>query len=273
MSIGSLRRCAALALGTASAAVIALAGPAGASTGTAQISPAQAGYTATGAQFKEISAGVYARNPAQYARRVASFGHSVQLWSAGMVVTVGVTASTSGQTVYTPYAAIYNRSTHQVIASNPNARYCKYRVGCFPGIDTLPFGNQLSLRIRYDPATGHLDMFARNPGVGSYGADFDVSFSATVNPQSFTQARVGTDFGRSPWDASYTYTPPASSVKIAGYFGVKLTSYSGHTATLVSWWVHHKLLAQPSGRAPVATPGNLSNGGASCQTWFVPKSA
>ena len=62
-------------------------------------------------------------------------------------------------------------------------------------------------------------------------------------------------------------------MKIAGYFGVKLTSYSGHTATLVSWWVRHKLIAQPPGGAQVATPRNLSNGGASFQTWFVLKSA
>ena len=60
---------------------------------------------------------------------------------------------------------------------------------------------------------------------------------------------------------------------IARYFGVKLTSYSGHTATLVSWWVHHKLIAQPSGRAQVATPHNLYDSGGSFQTFFTPKSA
>jgi hypothetical protein len=65
------------------AVVLAGPGAAGASTGTAQISPDQAGYTATGAQFRHISASVYLRNPAQYAGEVASFGHSVQLWSGG----------------------------------------------------------------------------------------------------------------------------------------------------------------------------------------------
>ena len=49
----------------------------------------------------------------------ARFGYSVQLWSAGRVATVGLRASTSGDT-YTPYATIYDRATHQVIASNPN---------------------------------------------------------------------------------------------------------------------------------------------------------
>ena len=80
----------ALALGAAAAAVVALAVPAGASTGTRWISPEQAGYIATGAQFKTVSTHVYLRNPAQYAGKVASYRHSVQLWSSGLVVTVDV---------------------------------------------------------------------------------------------------------------------------------------------------------------------------------------
>jgi hypothetical protein len=46
------------------------------------------------------------RQPGQYAGQVASFGHSVQLWSSGLVVTLGVTASTSGGGFYTTYATI-----------------------------------------------------------------------------------------------------------------------------------------------------------------------
>jgi hypothetical protein len=124
MSITSrLRWPASLAAGAAAAAVLALAVPAAASTGTAQISPEQAGYTDTGAQFKSITAAVYLRNPTQYASEVASFGDSVQLWSAGLVAVVGVTASTFGSG-YIPYAKIYDRSTHQLLASNPNAFWC-----------------------------------------------------------------------------------------------------------------------------------------------------
>jgi hypothetical protein len=92
---------------------------------------------------------------------------------------------------------------------------------------------------------------------------------------SFTQARVGTEFGGSPWDGSYSYTPPAQRVKVASYTRVYLTSYSGHTATLWSWWVHHKLPAntgQQSGSAWVAIPDDLTDGGASFRTWFVPQS-
>jgi len=42
-----------------------------------------------------------------------------------------------------------------------------------------------------------------------------------------------------------------------------------------SWWVHHKLLAntgQQSGSDWVAIPDDLTDGGASFRTWFVPQS-
>ena len=258
--------------GTAAAAVLTLAVPAGAQTGGVWISPEQAGYTATGAQFKTIRAHVYLRSPVQYAGMVASYGHSAQLWSSGMVVTVGVTASTSGRS-YTPYATIYNRTTHQVIAPNPNAKRCTARDECIPGVgDPFPVALDLSLRIYYDPAAGNVSMAAEVPIPGSGGYSDDVLFSYTVAQQSFTQARVGTEFGTSPWDAAYRYIPPATPVKVARYTRVDLTSYSGHTATLLSWWVHHKLLDNTRQQL-VAVPRDLYNGGESFQTWFMPKSA
>jgi hypothetical protein len=252
MSISSLRWRATLALGAAAAAVLALAVPAGASTGTRWTSPEQAGYIATGAQFKTISTHVYLRNPAQYAGKVASYRYSVQLWSSGLVVTIGLKASTSG-TRYTPYATIYNRSTHQVIASNPNT----------PGFQPFGFGKSCELVINYRPATGYLTMYA------SFGYGPDFSSYYRVSSQSFTQARVGTEFGSSPWDASYSHVrPQAMPLKIAAYNNVRLTSYSGHAATLWSWWVHHKLLAFQSSGDLVAAPSNLKNGGADFQTFL-----
>jgi hypothetical protein len=273
MAITSLRWRAASAFITAAAAaaaVLALAAPVGASTGTAEISPEQAGYTATGAQFKTITATVFMRQPSFYAGQVASFGHSVQLWSSGLVVSLGVTASTSSSRGgYTTYATIYDRSTHQVIASNPNAQWC-YEDHCSPGPANLdPSFHGLTWGISYDPASGQLTM----DGNTVEGVDFSASY--TVTGQSFTQARVGTDFGSTPWDDSYSHTPPAQSTKAATYSNVGLTTYSGHKSTLWAWWVHHPLLAntgQQSGSDWVAIPTDLTNGGANFQTFFVPVS-
>jgi hypothetical protein len=273
MAISSMRWRAASALitlGAAAAAALALAVPAGAVTGTAEISPEQAGYTATGAQFKNVHAAVYLRQPSFYAGQVASFGHSVQLWSSGLVVSLGVTGSTSNKVGnYTTYATIYDRGTHQVIASNPNAQWC-YEDHCSSGPANLdPSFHGLAWGISYDPASGQLTM----GGDTTEGIDFSASY--TVTGQSFTQARVGTDFGGTPWDGSYSYTPPAKAMKAATYSNVGLTTYSGHTSTLWSWWVHHKLLAntgQQSGADWVAVPTDLANSGASFQTFFVPVS-
>jgi hypothetical protein len=275
MAISSLRWRAASALitaGAVAAVVLALAVPAGASTGTTEISPEQAGYTATGAQFKTVTAGVFLRQPGQYAGQVASFGQSVQLWSSGLVVTLGVRASTSGSGGYTTYATIYDRSTHQVIVSNPNAQTCDIHF-CNPGPGTLGAGYGLGLSISYNPTSGNLDMTEGTDDPDQ--AYFTSSYTVTDPPQSFTQARVGTDFGNTPWDGSYSHTPPAQYTKVAAYSRVALTTYSGHTSTLWSWWVHHKLLAntgQQSGSDWVAIPTDLTNGGANFQTIFVPVS-
>jgi hypothetical protein len=272
--ISSVRWHAALAAGAAVAAVLALAGPAGASTGPAQISPEQAGYTATGAQFKTIVATVYLRQPAQYASEAANLAHSIQLWSPGLVLTLGVTASTSG-VGYTPYATIYDRSTHEVIASNPDALYCNPNGICGPSPIALQPGFTVLLTIRYSPRDGSLIMNGDSTDRSTFGFSTR-PFADIPGPQSFTQARVGTEFGSSPWDASYQHAPPSSYLKIASYHNVSLTTYSGHTSALWSWWVHHKLLAntgQQSGSDWVAVPSDLSSGGASFQTRFVPRSA
>jgi hypothetical protein len=267
MSVSSMRWRAAPALITAgvAAAMLALAGPAGAVTGTAQISPEQAGYAATGAQFKTITASVYLRQPSQYSGEVAGFSHSVQLWSSGLAVTLDAKATAAG---YIAYAHIYDRSTHAEIPF-PAGQWCNPSGGCGP--DSVPWliGSTLTLTISYFPADGRLIMTEEDSGSRFIA-------SGTVTRQSFTQARAGTEFGGTPWDGKYSYTPPAQYTKVAAYSNVQLTSYSGHTATLWSWWTHHKLLAnteQQSGSDWVAIPTNLTNGGANFQTWFVPQSA
>jgi hypothetical protein len=268
---GNSRRLLAAAVVPGAIAAVVLAGPgvAGASTGTTQISPEQAGYTATGAQFKTVDASVYLRNPGQYAGEVASFGHSVQLWSSDLVVTLGVTAPTTPYGHYTPYAIIYDRRTHTVIASNPNAQFCDADDNCSTSDNYFQTPDTLKLVIDYSLASGQLNMTAS-------GETYAFTSDYAVSPQSFTQARIGTDFGSSPWTAPSSYTPPASYMKVAAYNDVALTTYSGHTSTLWSWWVHHPLLAnteQQSGSDWVAVPTNLFNSGASFRTWFVPQTA
>jgi hypothetical protein len=275
MSISSICRRVVPALtasGAAAAAVLALAAPAAAKTGTSELSPEQAGFTATGAQFKTITADVYLRNPTQYAGQVANLGHSVQLWSSDSVAVLGVTASTAG-TSYTPYATIYDRSTHAVTAPNPSAQWCVAVGNCSSTIGSWATGETLSEKVTYTASSGTVQLTATPVGGG--GVPYFTASYPIGSTESFNQARVGTDFGSTPWDNTYSYTPPAQYLKTAVFSKVSLTTYSGHTSPLWSWWVHHALLAnteQQSGSDWVSVPSNLYNGGANFQTYLVPQS-
>jgi hypothetical protein len=260
MSISSLRwrvASALIAAGAAAAAVLALAMPASASTGTTEISPEQAGYTATGAQFRNVTASVFLRNPGQYASEVGSYSHSIQLWSSHLVLVLGVSSSTSSTAGFAPAAIVYNRATQAVITETP-------------GTASFPSGDTVTERMHYDVVSGAVTFTVSDTAGRSFTATATVAAG-----ESFGQARIGTEFGADPWTAPSSYTPPANLTKIAVYNSVRLTSYSGHNATLDSWWVNHPLLAntgQQSGSDWVAIPSNLYNGGASFQTAFVPVS-
>jgi hypothetical protein len=266
-----MRRILTTAAGAAAIATsLIMAGTASASTGTTEISPEQAGYTATGAQFKTISAAVFLRQPGRYSGEVASVGQSVQLWSSGLVAVVGFSASTSGSD-YTPYAKIFDARSHQLLASNPNAEWCDATDNCGPTIGSLGFGVTVQFELSYDQKTGDVT-FRAYPDEGHEA--FLASYTAGTGV-SFTQARVGAEFSGDPWTAP-SYTPPAKWTKIAVYNHVRLVTYSGKASTLTSWWVHHALEANTEAQSTsgdwVAVPTNLYNKGASFQTFFVPTS-
>jgi hypothetical protein len=174
-----------------------------------------------------------------------------------------------------PYAKVFDSSGHQLLASDPDAQWCHDHIGgCTTTLGTFAAGETVDLYISYDATRGFVHFGADDaaaPDEGYLAASYQVGTGV-----SFIQARVGTEFGSTPWDGSYSHTLPAQYTKIAAYSNATLTTYSGHTSTLWSWWVHHKLLAnteQQSGSDLVAIPTDLTNGGANFQTWFVPQSA
>lgn len=264
--IGNPRRLIATAIVPCAIATAALAGSgaASASTGTQYASAEQVGYAATGAQFEVVRASVYLRTPAQYAGAVGQYSHSVQLWSSGLVAVVGVSASTSG-TSYTPYAKIYDASSHQLLASNPDGQWCGS--SCVPTIGTFPAGDTVILRLTFFPNTGYLNFLA-DDRTHHLHADY-----TTATGESFTQARLGTEFGSDPWTAPASFTHPAAWTKIAAYNGVTLQTYNGKLSTLASWFVHHKIFMVGITGSLIdveAAPTDLYNSGASFQTWLAP---
>ena len=72
------------------------------------------------------------------------------------------------------------------------------------------------------------------------------------------------------------HSPGSARVKVAAFSNAQLSTYSGHSSSLWSWWVHHPLLAntgQQSGSDWVAVPASLSSFGSSFSAYLVPQSA
>lgn len=256
---------------------LVMSGMASASTGTPEISPEEAGYSATAAQFQTVRASVYLRNPEQYATEVTGYGHSVQLWSSGLVMILGVsdtTAAGSKAAGFSPAVAVFDRSTHALLAASANgtiaAQWCPAHQACQPATSGGSFaaGVTVTLRMHYSHATGA----ARFKAVDVAGDTFTATYSPGTGI-SFNQARIGTEFGVDPWTAP-SYTPPGKWTKIAVYNNARLVTYSGHRSTLRSWWVHHALEANTEAQSEsgdwVAIPTDLYNSGASFRTFFVP---
>ena len=258
------------------AAALAGSGTASASTGTRYASAEQVGYAATGAQFGQVHAIVYLRNPTQYASQVSQYSHTVQLRSSTLVGVAGLSASTSGSR-YTPYAKVFDASSHHLLASDPTAQWCDAKGNCSSTIGSFPAGDTVELGAEYDPVMGYLTLTAVDLSAGDvyFTAAYTTGTGTQVNGtvESFTQARVGTEFGSSPWTAPASFTPPAAWTRFATYYGVLLMTYNGKYSGLASWFVHHKIfMAGITGSLTdvEAAPSDLSGGGASFQTWLAP---
>ena len=262
------------------AASLTMAGVASANPGITQISPEHSGYSATSAQFKDVSASVYLRNPEQYTGVVAGFGHSVQLWSADKVIVLGVsdtTAAGSKASGFSPAVAVFNRSDHSLTASSTDGTISAtwHPAGGPPQPATaggsFPVGTTVTERAHYNLTTGDVNFTATDTA----GDQFTATYAAGLG-QSFNQARIGTEFGSTPWTAPATFTPPANWAKIGVFNNARLVTYSGHAGTLTSWWVTHVLeantVAQSATGDWVSVPSNFGNGGASFATFFVPAS-
>jgi hypothetical protein len=262
------RRLLATAVVPAAVAAAVLAGPAAASasTGPRYASAEQTGYAATGAQFGYLTASVYLRKPAQYAGVVGQYSHTIQLWSSGLVAVFGASASTSGS-AYTPYVHIFDATSHQLLASDPNALWCD-QGNCGPAIGSFAAGDTLRFQAEY--GDGDLSFAVVDHAAGTL---FTASPYTVGTGVSFTQARVGTEFGSDPWTAPPSYTHPAAWTKIAVYTKVRLITYNGKSSSLASWFPHHKIFMVGVTGSLIdvkAAPTDLTGGGAAFQDWLAP---
>jgi hypothetical protein len=270
-----LRRIAVL-LAAASTAVLMVTGSAAASTGSAYYSPDQAGYVATGANFKFVGGTVRLPDASHFSRELGHVGVSVQLWDAATVFELRLSTCTDtscqpgGRPVSEKYQAAFrefSRSTGSLICSTTN--------GSCPGVPKawtgsaarFAPGDRVSMGIFYDHTNGFTDIQVNN-------LDY-----ANLFPSAglvFSQARIGAEFGTTPW-SKVAYHAPASETWLLTFAQsprkAEIATYSGHSTCLTSWWVHHKVRTTSDGTSGTrieAGPHDLHNLGCNFAVYLEP---
>lgn len=228
--------------------------PSGASVAPTVYTGEQAGYAATGAQFKSVTATVYLRKATQYASELQGYGYSVQLWSGGQLVVLGVSDSTASSP-YSPGIAVFNPETHATI--------CAENAACGDnfGATSFPAGHTVRLSLSYNRASGNVtaavtDLTAGTSTTSTYQAGTGVSFR---------QARVGAEDGITPFDNSVSYNHPAAAVKWGRFTAATVHNYKGKAFSLSQgqyFGVGQVLMTSNGtpGGALEAAPASLSGG-------------
>jgi len=255
-------------LAAAAAAVLAGVMTTSASTGSNTVTPEEAGYKATGAQFRYVQASVYLRDPIPYDPYGSGwYQHSLQLRSSNEVIVLGAGIWTNHLNAlqYQPSFMVYDPATHVAIAwlGSPGvtATWCDNRgcSGATQGSGNFPNGEIISGSLFYSRSTGDVKFKLSD----THGRVLRGSYFAGLG-ESFKSARIGTEFTvEGPFSSPNSWIQPPSSMRIASFSNVALTTYSGHRTGLYAWWTHSKLLARMtfSPQLWMASPGGLRASG------------
>lgn len=267
---GMFRRATLVLTGIGMAVVLA-AGTAAAGTGTVFYSPEQAGYAATGARFKVAEVRVKLPYASSFTRELGRVGFSVQLWSAATVLDLWVSACTDtscrpgGTPVTRRYSValrVFSRSTRALICTTSNST-CPFVPASWKDARFAP-GRTVELSLFYDHNNGFVDA-----GVGIAGTNTGVDY-LNYNPGAgvnFGQARIGAEFGPSPW-SEISFRVPASETLLASFWvpanEAELATYSGSAGCFDMWWISDTVKMTKNGTSATAIearPHGLSHGG------------
>ena len=273
------------AFATAGAVSLAGAGAASAATAPAFGSPEQAGFAAGGggAQFRYVQAVVTLPDASKFASEIGGFGISVQLWSGKSVAVLGISNSTTAGS-YSAAVAMFD-PTQPNLNVYPNGLVCS-TAGAGPqlcpgtptnwtdGSVAFPPGATIFISAFYNRATGGTMFLVKDP----QGDQFLSYTFPSGKGISWTEARVGAEFGCSPFascsgSSPVPYNAPPNPVHLVKLSGIRLTTYSGHRAGLRSWWLHAKVLWTRNGRTNGAVngePHSLFDGGTAFNVYLEP---
>lgn len=252
-----------LATGTAVAALGGMSlGMAGAASAASTYTmPAQAGYAATGANFRFVSTTV--KLPSTTFHQSNHMDVTVQLWGTARVETLQLVEKSGGW--HADVSAYYTNHTLECSSSLGTMFQCGGQTPAGWNSTLFPAGKTMIIKIFFDRTHNFTNFYVENAN-GSNALTPLIAKNDNVS-NTVNQVRVGSNFGGSdvgttPW-SSVTWNS-AGNMAFAGLTGTILTTYSGHKAGLTSWWTTHQVVM--SGNH--AYPGSLSNGGANFKVYL-----
>jgi hypothetical protein len=267
-----------LLLAVIGAAVIGTAGSAAAGISGPAYSKEQAGYSVTGARFGVVEVNITLPDAGRFAADAGQVGFSVQLWTQHEVVDLRVYACTDascqpgGKPADREYRLAftrYSRSTRAVLCTTTNS-------SCFA---TPASWNRARFHAGHTVA---LALVFKNQ-YDTFEADADGYRYLGYEPSAgivFNQARIGAEFGATPWTATPVRLPARRTA--VATFGVpagpareaELVTYSGRSGCVSApWYPYHRVQLTTTGSAAgrlIAGPRGLSNLGCNFTVYLRP---
>lgn len=258
----ALMSLAAVPAATVTTALLAI--PASATThGPNMYSPVEAGYTATGTNFRYGRDDFTLPDPTAFAPYIKRVEFVSELWSSTRLTVLGVYASTSS-TTYHAEAVVYNTQTRKrICATWSTTRPCPNTPSAW-NTDTFPAGHALELTNLFARSTGTVHFTLTDKTASS-----TLSYAWTKAGTAYmTQVRLGAEFGCSPWTAcgggtNPYYKHPASPVTVVNMSDCVIETSTGHLSGFYGPFTWHKLKMTLNGvKSPVdeATIDNLGTG-------------
>lgn len=250
-----------VAVGAISAGLALVAAmPAVAATGPTTASIQQAGFVATGAQFRYVQDSFTLPDASKFAPEINGFGLSVHLWSAHSVVVLGVSNSTIPGN-FSAAAAVFNPVNESTVCSTAGSGTglcANVPTDWTNGSVSFKPGDFLTESIFYSQSAGTTEFTVTDQTSGQ-----SLSYTRSAGKGiSWNQARVGAEFGCTPWagcGGPISYNAPPNAVTLASFSGIRLTTYSGHRSGLSTWWTHSKIEWTRNGKTTGAVNAKASN--------------
>jgi hypothetical protein len=243
----------------------AYAGTVGGTVGSA----GQTGISVTNARFRFVTGSVFGRDGGNFSATQIGIGGSVSLRDdTGDVVLLGVSTGTSSH--HQPWSPGINVYHDRVLVASQNDASVHGQTctngNCTPGDSALwPDQESFKLHLFYDRTHGNVEFEA----VASASGDSYSGFYHLGTGKTFSQARVTSDFGNTPFDSlGYVAAPSAQKLYLT-WRDCHVTSYSGRHGSLSGgFWVrHHIVLVDAAGNAHA---GSLFDNGTAFHTYISP---